>query len=91
MKLKDADNEQLGKWYVELNCYRWPDDLDIPDKPDLTAMHHSDAALVLEPYMMHIEKRLGAKGMSRAWWIYKLKRRERAWRKWWNGQTGGSK
>ena len=91
MKLKDADNEQLGKWYVELNCYRWPDDLDIPDKPDLTAMHHSDAALVLDPYMMHIEKRLGAKGMSRAWWIYKLKRMVEGEGVAENEQTGGSK
>ena len=85
----EEDIEVLGKWYCKINTYRWPEGLGLGCKRiedgtiGIKAVHET-----LCPLLHEITRKLGRRGVSRAWWIYQLKRTEEEWLKWWGTRPG---
>lgn len=87
-KVSAAPLETRQRWWVDLNCWRTPEDFPF-QLPDITGRENERADnLVWTAAWRAVNASISREEASRAWWTIELGKSEEEWRHWWENERG---
>lgn len=81
-------DDKCAEFYVELNCYLWPKELEHCKPDGMEGMSHKEiyASPEFKAAWKAIDERTSEFARSKAWWVLGLKRTSEAHAEWWSSQ-----